>query len=35
MSKYKIYESIIDKNIKKEFKESDCYPSLMYYGTKQ
>ena len=35
MSKYNIYESIIDKNIKKEFKVSDFCPSLMYYGTKQ
>lgn len=35
MSKYNIYESIIDKNIKKEFKDSDWCPSLMYYGTWQ
>jgi len=33
MSKYNIYKSIIDKNIKKEFKDSDWCSSLMYYGT--
>ena len=33
MSKYNVYKSIIDKNIKKEFKDSDWCSSLMYYGT--
>ncbi|WP_338994856.1 hypothetical protein [Fusobacterium polymorphum] len=35
MSKYNVYRSIIDKNIKKEFKDSDWCTSLMYYGTWQ
>ena len=30
MGKYNIYKSIIDKNIKKEFKDSDWCSSLMY-----
>jgi len=35
MREYNVYRSIIDKNIKKEFKDSDRCPSLMYYGTRQ
>ena len=35
MGNYNIYKSIIDKNIKKEFKDSDWCSSLMYYGTWQ
>ena len=35
MREYNVYRSIIDKNIKKEFKDSDWCPSLMYYGTRQ
>lgn len=35
MSKYNVYRSIIDKNIKKEFKDADWCSSLLYYGTWQ
>lgn len=35
MSKYNTYKSIVNKNIKEEFKDSDWCPSLMYYGTWQ
>ena len=35
MREYNVYRSIIDENIKKEFKDSDRCPSLMYYGTRQ
>ena len=35
MREYNVYRSIIDKNIKKEFKDSNCYLSLMDYGTRQ
>lgn len=34
MSKYNVYESIIDKNIKKEFKDSAWSSSLMNYGAR-
>ena len=35
MREYNVYRSIINKNIKKEFKDSNCCTSLMNYGTRQ
>ena len=35
MRECNVYRSIIDKNIKKEFKDSNCYLSLMDYATRQ
>lgn len=33
MKKYNLYKSIVDKNIKKEFQNSDWCPDLIHYGT--
>ena len=35
MREYNVYRSIINKNIKKEFKDSNCCTSLMNYGIRQ